>query len=242
VAVPPARAATSVRAPFVEFTRARALALTRCAVCAHACCRASKYTFGDRRYSCGDHFSCALRLAPPRCALRRIDSALQRLRFTPRPTCLSHLSHTLCLRPAAAQCREAERQHHHDRRRGRGRALGGLQLDSRRLGAPLAAAAAAAGRCEAAWSCEAAAEAAGRRSSAAAGTGRLRRAARVSLAALAALAGRRWRHQPRGRCCKNCGASVRFLSCCMHACARAMCVPDVPNAPPHDGMRGVAGP
>jgi hypothetical protein len=65
-----------------------------------------------------------------------------------------------CVRFAAAECREVDRRHHHHRGRGGERLLGGRRRHSRRCDAPRALPWAAAGRCEAAWSCKAAAEAA----------------------------------------------------------------------------------
>ena len=67
-----------------------------------------------------------------------------------------------CVRRAAVQTREADHRHHRGRHRGGGRLLGALRLDHGRVCAalaPLAAATGAAGRCEAVWSCMAAAQA-----------------------------------------------------------------------------------
>ena len=103
---------------------------------------ASKYIFGDWRYSCGDRSWCALSLAPPPCALRHIDFALPNVVAS---SCAagSCTSLTLpCVQPAAAQTREADRRHHRSRGRGRGRALGGSPLNTVRVCALFAAAAA----------------------------------------------------------------------------------------------------
>jgi len=83
-----------------------------------------------------------------------------KVRFTPPPTCTCSPLTLPCVRLAAALCREGDGHHRHHRGRPRGRLPGWLWALSRRLGALLAAVAAAAGRCEAAWSCKAATKAA----------------------------------------------------------------------------------
>ena len=62
--------------------------------------------------------------------------------------CAAHLPFP-CVRLAAAWRRADDGRHRHDRGRPRGRLCSGVRLGSRRLGALLAAAAAAAGRCSA---------------------------------------------------------------------------------------------
>ena len=80
----------------------------------------------------------------------------------PRPSCYHSLSTAYVhlqptrVRFVAAEYCEVVGRHHQHRGRPRGRLRGGLQRDSRRLRALLDAVAAAAGSCQAAWSCEAA--------------------------------------------------------------------------------------
>ena len=149
----------------------------------------------------------------------------------------------LRVRLVGAEGREVDDHHHHHRAQGGGRLLGGLPLRSRRSSAPRAHRRAAAGRCEAAWSCKAAAEAAvavQQRGSChrAARARRLRVSDGFGGAVLVAFRGQHARRCMR----KKLPCSSAFFSRYVHVCACALRVFDSLNCPVHEGMHGVAGP
>ena len=149
----------------------------------------------------------------------------------------------LRVRLVGAEGREVDDHHHHHRAQGGGRLLGGLPLRFRRSSAPRAHRRAAAGRCEAAWSCKAAAEAAvavQQRGSChrAARARRLRVSDGFGGAVLVAFRGQHARRCMR----KKLPCSSAFFSRYVHVCACALRVFDSLNCPVHEGMHGVAGP
>jgi hypothetical protein len=159
-AVLPTLVLRSVRARFADVHGCESAALTRLRG------RAARNMQGDvprRRHEGPHNFDPFLGTATPRVivsARQHVVKVGMRVRFTPRPACASSHLPLACNRFAAAWRREDDGYHRHHRGRHCGRPLGGMQTDSRRLGALLAAVAAAAGRCEAAWSCKAATKAA----------------------------------------------------------------------------------
>ena len=191
-----------------------------------------------RRHGLFMRLRCAPRLCPTRVSVAPTVISGQPLSSPRHGTCAPAARSPLhCARLAAAQCCEPDRQHHRHRRRGRGRALDRRRLVCRRLGPLLAAATAAADRCEAAW------KAARRRSRrrlrrrcAAPMFSRPTRPARASPASPAAPSRPLDCSRATASCPKKWRGPGGQFPRCAYICTHAMCVPDAFHSPLHEGM------
>lgn len=159
------------------------------------------------------------------CTVRRtqVEPAVTVCRWQPAPASYTSLT-SPCVRFAAAECREVDRRHHHHRGRGGDHRLGGRRRHSRRCDAPRALPRAAVDRCEAAWSCKAAAEAA----VAAKQRGGSHRAAQARCPRVFGGSGGAEKVAYRGQlpdavCEKNCVFRCVFLALCVALWARRVC-------------------